>query len=219
LIAPWALAREIVDIAHFAAVYPAVLELRMPPDEEANPWTTLDSRLVYENPWIVVREDHVIRPDGQPGIYGVVHFRNPALGIVPVDSGGRIWLVGQYRYTLGRYSWEIPKGGGVAGETPERAARRELREETGLSAGQLQRIATSHLSNSATDELAILFRATDIEPGESEPEGTERLRVRLVEWDEVWRMLALGEITDAISQIGLLHEALRRSSNSVDLEQ
>jgi 8-oxo-dGTP pyrophosphatase MutT (NUDIX family) len=186
----------------------------MPPDEEANPWTTRGTRLVYDNPWIAVREDRVFRPDGRPGIYGVVHFKYPALGIVAVDSAGAIWLVGQYRYPLSRYSWEIPKGAAIDGESPETAASRELREETGLRAGKLEQIATSHLSNSATDELAILFRATELEPGPSAPEGTELLRTRRVEWDEVMRMLMRGEITDSISQIALLHEALRRKPTS-----
>src|SRR5215213_8892259 len=115
--------------------------------EHHNPWTTLDTRVVYENPWIVVREDRILRPDGQPGIYGVVHFKNTAVGVLPVDERGRVWLVGQYRYPLGEYSWEIPEGGGPESEAPEETARRELREETGLTAGRLERIATSHLSN------------------------------------------------------------------------
>ncbi len=178
--------------------------------EHHNPWTTLGSRLVYENPWIAVREDRVIRPDGQPGIYGVVHFKNRAIGILPVDDRGGIWLVGQYRYPLGRYSWEIPEGGGAEAESPEEEARRELREETGLIAGRLELFATAHLSNSVSDELAYLFRATELESGTSAPEGTERLHVRRVEWSEAWEMLRKGEITDSMSVIALLHEAVRR---------
>src|SRR3954452_1465918 len=178
--------------------------------DRSNPWTTLARRPVYENPWIAVREDQVIRPDGQPGIYGVVHFKNAAVGVLPVDERGRIWLVGQYRYTLDLYSWEIPEGGGPLGEAPEETARRELREETGLTAGRLDLLATSHLSNSVSDELAYIFRATELQAGESEPEGTERLRVRHVEWTQAWDMLRRGEITDAMSVIALLHEAIRR---------
>src|SRR6188472_2783561 len=113
----------------------------MSPEETHNPWTTRASRPVYENPWIAVREDQVIRPDGQPGIYGVVHFKNAAVGVLPVDERGGIWLVGQYRYTLDLYSWEIPEGGGPAGEPPEVTAHRELREETGLTAGRLELLA------------------------------------------------------------------------------
>ena len=104
--------------------------------EPSNPWTTLGSRPVYENPWIKVREDQVLRPDGQPGIYGVVEFKNRAVGVLPVEDDGAVWLVGQYRYPLQAYSWEIPEGGCPEGETPEETARRELQEETGLTALQ-----------------------------------------------------------------------------------
>ncbi len=178
--------------------------------DESNPWTTLGSRPIYDNPWISVREDRVIRPDGQPGIYGVVHFRSRAIGVLPVDESGRVWMVGQYRYTLGRYSWEIPEGGCPAGESPEDAALRELREETGLEAERLEFLAASHLSNSVSDELGIIYRATGLTRGASSPEGTERLSVRRIDWGEVWGMLRNGAITDSMSVIALLHEAARR---------
>jgi len=184
--------------------------------EHSNPWTTLDTRVVYENPWIRVREDRVLRPDGQPGIYGVVHFRNKAVGVLPVDDRGRIWLVGQYRYPLGRYSWEIPEGGGHGDEPPEETALRELREETGLVAGRLEFLGISHLSNSVSDETAYLYRATELEAGTSAPEGSERLPVRLVEWAEVLRMLKDGAITDSMSVIALYHEAARRAGAFTD---
>jgi 8-oxo-dGTP pyrophosphatase MutT (NUDIX family) len=178
--------------------------------DRSNPWTTLATRPVYDNPWISVREDRVLRPDGQPGIYGVVHFKNAAVGVLPVDAEGRVWLVGQYRYTLDLYSWEIPEGGGPAGEPPEETARRELREETGLVPGRIELIATSHLSNSVSDEVAYIYRATDLTPGASDPEGTEQLHARPFEWAEARAMLRRGEITDAMSVIALLHEAIRR---------
>ncbi len=183
----------------------------MSDEEKHNPWTTLSSRVVYLNPWIEVREDQVLRPDGQPGIYGVVHFENKAVGVLPVDDQGRIWLVGQYRYPVGGYSWEIPEGGGREDEPIEETARRELREETGLSAGHLELISRTHLSNSVSDEVAYVFRATGLVAGESEPEGSERLQVRRVEWSVAWDMLQRGEITDSMSVIALLHEALRRA--------
>src|SRR4051812_47281223 len=164
----------------------------MSEDPHHNPWTTLGSQVVYDNPWIVVREDRILRPDGQPGIYGVVHFRNKAVGVLPVDERGRVWLVGQYRYPIDRFSWEIPEGGGHGDESPEDTARRELREETGLSAGNLELIGVSHLSNSVSDETAYVFRATGLRPGPSAPEGTEKLHVRLVEWSEAWAMLRGG---------------------------
>ena len=181
------------------------------PHSEESPWTTLGSRAVYENPWITVREDQVIRPDGAPGIYGVVHFKHRAIGVLPVDDRGRIWLVGQYRYPLGRYSWEIPEGGARDDESDEESARRELREETGLTAGRLERVLTAHLSNCVSDEVAHVFRATGLREGPSAPEGTERLHVRRVGWDEAWQLLQTGAITDSLSVMALLHEALRRA--------
>jgi 8-oxo-dGTP pyrophosphatase MutT (NUDIX family) len=180
------------------------------PVADANPWKTLSSRAVYENPWIGVREDNVIRPDGSPGIYGVVHFKNRAVGVLPVDRDGAIWLVGQYRYPLDAYSWEIPEGGSPVTESPEETARRELREETGLVAGRLELVATSHLSNSVCDEVGYVFRATELSEGADDQEGTERIVVRRVKWDEALRMVKAGEITDSLSVIAILHEAVRR---------
>ena len=152
----------------------------------------------------------MLRPDGLPGIYGVVHFKNRAVGVLPVDPDGAIWLVGQYRYPLEAYSWEIPEGGCPDTESPEETARRELREETGLSAGRLELVATAHLSNSVSDELGYVFRATELTEGADEQEGTERIVVRKVAWDEAWRMLKAGEITDSLSVIAILDEAVRR---------
>ena len=164
------------------------------PPVPPNPWTTLGSRPIYENPWIGVREDRVLRPDGQAGIYGVVHFKNNAVGVLPVDADGAVWLVGQHRYPLDAYSWEIPEGGGPPGEDPEATARRELREETGFLAGRIEFLGLSHLSNSVSDEAAYLYRATDLTPGPPEPEGTEILQARRFEWDEAWAMLRDGRI-------------------------
>jgi 8-oxo-dGTP pyrophosphatase MutT (NUDIX family) len=180
----------------------------------SNPWTTLDRRPVYENPWIAVREDRVIRPDGSPGIYGVVHFKNRAIGVLAVEEDGSIWLVGQHRYPHDRYSWEIPEGGAPEGESAEEAARRELREETGLIAEHLEAFGGEvHLSNSVSDESGFLFRATGLTRGSSEPEGTERLSVRCVAWSDALAMLTRGVITDSLSIIALLHEAVRRGSS------
>ena len=187
-----------------------------PDPESINPWTTLESRPIYDNPWISVREDQVIRPDGQPGIYGVVHYKTRAIGVLPVDDDGHIWLVGQYRYPLNLYSWEIPEGGGHDHETHEEAALRELREETGLVAERIEFIGKSHLSNSVGDEQAFLYRATGLTQGESEPEGTERLQVRRFDWPTIWAMLQDGRITDSMSVIALLHEAIRRNSGDPD---
>jgi hypothetical protein len=145
------------------------------PADRANPWKTLSSHMVYDNPWIRVREDQVLRPDGLPGIYGVVEFKNRAIGVLPVEDDGSVRLVGQYRYPLKAYSWEIPEGGGPLSESPEATAHRELREETGLTAGLLELVATSHLSNSVSDELGYIFRASELKEGAQDPEGTERI--------------------------------------------
>ena len=131
---------------------------------ERNPWLTAASERVYENPWISVREDRVVRPDGEPGIYGVVHYKNVAVGVLPVEDG-YTYLVGQYRYPLDQYSWEIPEGGCPEGEEPLSAAQRELREETGLEAGSWRKLGEAHLSNSVADEYAVWFLATDLVPG------------------------------------------------------
>jgi len=179
--------------------------------DESNPWTTLGSRSVYENPWIRVREDQVIRPDGSPGIYGVVHFKNRAIGVLAVEDDGSIWLVGQHRYPHDRYSWEIPEGGAPEGESAEEAALRELREETGLVPESIEPFGGEiHLSNSVSDEVGFLFRATGLKPGPSDPEGTERLNVRRVPWVEAVELVARGEITDSLSIIAILREAAER---------
>jgi len=177
-------------------------------DKFANPWTTLSSRPIYENPWIAVREDQVLQPDGKPGIYGVVHMRNKAIGVVPIDDEGYIYLVGQFRYTLDRYSWEIPEGGCPANETPLQAAQRELQEETGLSAQRWQTLGTAHLSNSVTDEEATYFLATGLTQGEACPEGTEKLELLRIPFQEALSMIQSGEITDSLTLIGILRYAL-----------
>jgi len=181
-------------------------------DPTGNPWTTVSSTVVYDNPWITVREDQVIRPDGLPGIYGAVHFKNRAIGILPVADDGSIWLVGQYRYTLGCYSWEIPEGGGPLDEAPEIAARRELLEETGLSADHLEFLVTVHLSNSVSDEIGYVYRATGLRQGPNQPEGTERLQIRCLPWSSAWAMLRQGAMTDSLTVIALLQEAVHRQA-------
>jgi 8-oxo-dGTP pyrophosphatase MutT (NUDIX family) len=175
-----------------------------------NPWTRLSRRSLYDNPWIAVYEDQVRRPDGLPGIYGVVHFHNRAIGVVPLDDQDRVLLVGQYRYPLDLYSWEIPEGGAAPGEEPLEAAQRELREETGYSARSWQEILRAHLSNSVTDEEAVCYLARDLQPGNAQPEGTERLQVRWVPFDTALDMAARGLITDALSVLGLQRVALMR---------
>ena len=173
-------------------------------NQDRNPWTTLGSRPIYENPWIAVREDRVLRPDRQPGIYGVVHFRHLAIGVVPLTDDGQTILVGQYRYPLDLYSWEIPEGGGESGVDPLESAQRELREETGLTAARWTYLGEAHLSNSATDEAACIFLAEELTEGVAAPEGTEELRVRRVPFARAVAMALTGEISDALAVIGLL---------------
>jgi 8-oxo-dGTP pyrophosphatase MutT (NUDIX family) len=171
--------------------------------DEADPWTTVSSTVAYENAWIRVDHREVIRPDGQPGIYGVVHFANRAAAIVPLSEDGRTWLVGQFRYTTGEYSWEVPEGGVPHHEDLVAGARRELVEETGISAATVTQLARCHLSNSVTDEEAFVFVATDLSFGEASPEGTEALAIREVTFDEALAMADAGTITDGFSLIAL----------------
>lgn len=175
----------------------------MTSDETKSPWRTLASREVYDNAWISVREDAVVRPDGEQGIYGVVHFKNLAIGILAIE-GEFIYLVGQYRYPLDRYSWEIPEGGCGEGEDPLAAARRELEEETGLRAANWEKLGEAHLSNSVSDEFAIWFLATGLTQGEHRPEGTEQLKVRRVTFQEASAMVHSGEMTDALSLLAIM---------------
>ena len=181
----------------------------MDADESLNPWGKVSTRVVYDNPWINVREDEVVRPDGRPGIYGVVHFKNVAVGVLAVEDGD-VYLVGQYRYTLERYSWEIVEGGCPEGEDTLDAARRELEEETGLRARDWVKMGEAHLSNSVSDELAVWYLATGLEQGEPRPDGTEKLQVRRISLEEALRMTLAGEITDALSMLALTHLRLRR---------
>jgi 8-oxo-dGTP pyrophosphatase MutT (NUDIX family) len=182
-----------------------------PDDPEASPWIRHSRRTVYENPWITVVEDEVTRPDGAPGIYGVVRFPGRAIGVVAIDAADRVVLIGQYRYTLDRYSWEIPEGAAAPDEEPLVAAVRELAEETGFRARDWEEIARAHTSNSVTDEEAVLFLATGLEDGQAAPEGTELLQVRLVPFDEAIGLVVSGEITDAMSVLALQRIALRRA--------
>lgn len=173
-------------------------------DETHNPWRVLSTEVKYQNPWISVREDQVVNPSGGQGIYGVVTMKNKALGIVPVDAEGNTWLVGQYRYPLSEYSWEIPMGGGPVELDILESAQRELREETGLLARRWTNIARLHTSNSVTDEEGFVFLAEDLEHGETEPEETEDLRLWKLPLAEAVQMVMNNQITDAVSVAGLL---------------
>lgn len=184
------------------------------PDGTPNPWQTLTTRNVYENPWIRVEHRDVLNPSGGPGIYGVIHFKNTAIGIVPLDRDGNTWLVGQYRYTLERYSWEIPEGGGPMGIDPLESAKRELLEETGITAAHWTPLLEMHTSNSVTDEYGVAFVAQELSFGEAQPEETEQLQVQRLPFQQVVNMVMQGEITDSLSMIAILkvHEWLRNGT-------
>jgi 8-oxo-dGTP pyrophosphatase MutT (NUDIX family) len=177
-------------------------------DPTESPWRQRSRRLVYQNAWVSVLHDEVDRPDGRPGIYGVIHFQDHAVAIVALDDRNWVALVGQWRYTIDAYSWEIPEGGVPPDETPLVGAQRELREETGLHAGQWREIARIAVSNSVTDELGTIFLATDLKQGDASPDGTEDLRLRWVDFAEALAMIDDGRITDLLT-IGALERVGR----------
>lgn len=169
-----------------------------------NPWKQISSKEVYDNAWINVREDRVINPRGGKGIYGKVSFKNKAIGIIPVDNEGNTWLVGQHRYTLNEYSWEIPMGGGLVENDLLESAKRELKEETGLIAAKWTNIMRIHTSNSVTDEEGFVFLAEELTQGETDFDHTEDLQIKKLPLKEALRMVMEEEITDCISVAGIL---------------
>ncbi len=179
--------------------------------EIKNPWTTLSGEDKYENRWIKVTEYKVINPSGGEGIYGKVHFKNLGIGIIPIDNEGNTWLVGQYRYTLNEFHWEIPEGGGPLDDDALEGAKRELREETGITAKKWTMIIRMNPSNSVSDEACEIFVAEDLTFGESELEETEAdLKVRKLPLKEAVAMVERGEIRDSMSVMGLLMVARLR---------
>lgn len=179
-------------------------------DSERNPWTTLSSRTVYENPWMRVEEHEVVNPSGGCNIYGKVCFKNRAVAVIALDEGDNVYLVGQHRYTLDEYSWELPMGGAALDEDPLAAAARELKEETGLRARRWRELMMLHPSNSITDEVGYVFVAEELTAGEQSPEETEALEVERVPFAEACRRVLEGRITDAISVAALLRLAADR---------
>jgi 8-oxo-dGTP pyrophosphatase MutT (NUDIX family) len=181
--------------------------------ERRNPWRRHSRTTAYENPWIEVWHDEVRRPDGSDGIYGVVHFRTRAVGAVVLDEDDRVLLVGQHRYTLDRYSWEIPEGGSPLDEDPLDGIKRELAEETGYAASRWRELVRFTLSNSVTDEEGVMFVATGLAPGEPQPDPTEELAIRWVAVAEALEMVARSEIHDVMTQVALLALARERASS------
>lgn len=173
-------------------------------DENSNPWKTKSKEVVYENPWMQIQHHEIINPNGGDGIYGVVHFKNHAVGIIPIDKDGFTWLVGQYRYPLDHYSWELPEGGSPLDEEPLESAKRELREEVGISAQKWTKLMDIHTSNSITDEVGFVYVAQDLTFGETEHEDVEELAIRKVHFSVLVEMIMKGEITDSITIASVL---------------
>ncbi|GAB3425729.1 NUDIX domain-containing protein [Niabella aquatica] len=167
--------------------------------EIINPWKINGHKNVYDNPWISITEFDVINPSGGKGIYGKVHFKNTAIGIITLDEEQNTCLVGQYRFVLNAFSWEIPEGGCPDGEHYIEAAKRELQEEAGLIAEEWKIISRSHLSNSVSDEMCIIFLARILTQGVATPEETEDIKIKKIPFTEAVKMVNDGVITDAIS--------------------
>lgn len=177
-------------------------------DKQHNPWKTLKTDVKYDNPWIKVTESKTINANGGDGIYGVVHFKNIAIGIIPLDKDYNTWLVGQYRYPLNEYSWEICEGGGLLNEDVLSSAKRELMEELGIEAEDWQEIMKMHLSNSVSDEKGVIYIAKNLSYHQPEPEEGEVLQLKKLPFTEVFEMVMNGKITDTLSVAGILKTKL-----------
>lgn len=173
-------------------------------DENFNPWKIVGEKKIYDNPWINVTEFDVINPSGGKGIYGKVHFKNLAIGIIPLDEDLNTYLVGQFRFTLNQYSWEIPEGGGSPDIDMLESAKRELKEETGLVAEEWIKLSDFHLSNSVCDEHGAIFLARKLKQEEAMPEETEQLAVKKVPFEKAYEMVEKGIITDSLAVAAIL---------------
>ncbi len=172
--------------------------------EERGNWKIKTSKKVYENPWISVDHHEVIDPSGKDGLYGLVHFKNKALAVLPIDSDLNTYIVGQFRFATNEYSWEVPEGGGTLQLSSEREALRELKEETGIQADNLYPFLEMHLSNSVTDEKSKSFVAFDLNMNPPQPDTTEKITVRKVALGELFGMVEKGLIKDALSVASLM---------------
>ncbi|MCA6434917.1 MAG: NUDIX domain-containing protein [Bacteroidota bacterium] len=175
---------------------------------QTNPWKINSVKKVYESPWIEVNHHEVINPASRPGIYGTIHFKNLAIGIIPLDEDHNTWIVGQWRFPLNSYSWEIIEGGGPLNDSPLESAKRELKEETGIVANKFTLLCNMHTSNSATDEYCHIYLAQGLSFEESEPEESEELVVKKLPFETVYQMVMNGEITDSLSMVGVLKTKL-----------
>ncbi|MBK9509650.1 MAG: NUDIX hydrolase [Cytophagaceae bacterium] len=177
-------------------------------ESQKNTWKKLSTQVVYENPWIEVEHHEVLNPSGGNGIYGQVNFKNIAIGIIPVDNELNTWLVGQFRFPIEEYSWEIPEGGCPLGEDILEAAKRELKEETGFSAEKYTMIAKIHTSNSVCREVGYIFLAENLTQGDSEPEETEDLQIKKISLKEAFDLVMNNQITDSLSVAGIMKVAI-----------
>src|ERR1700753_3742744 len=182
---------------------------------EDNPWKITSQKEIYDKPWVNLTEYQVINPSGNPGIYGKVHFKNLAIGVLPLDDEMNTYLVGQYRFPLSQYSWEMPEGGGPIGTDPLDSAKRELLEETGLKADSWTEIQRLHLSNSVSDELAILYLARPLKQFEAEREDTEQLIIKKIPFEEAYQMFCRSEITDAMTVAAIQKVKLMLIENQI----
>lgn len=173
-----------------------------------NPWTKLDEKLVYESPWISLFHQNVLNPSGNPGTYSIIHFNKLAIGILPLDEDYNTWIVGQFRYPMKTYTWEIPEGGGSRNEEPVDSAKRELLEECGIIANKWDLIQEMQLSNSATDEVALLYIARQLSFTDAQPEENEQLTVRKIPFSELYERVLKGELTDSLTVAAVLRAKL-----------
>jgi 8-oxo-dGTP pyrophosphatase MutT (NUDIX family) len=191
----------------------------LPQPEQPDPYTVLERRFVYDSPWIRVREDRYRHRKGAEGRYAVCGFQRTACGVLALDEEDRVVLVGQWRYPLETYSWELPEGGGDASESPFEAIRRELAEEAGLAAQTWEPLCFFHPSNSSTEEEAFLFLATGLTPTvDHRPEDDEELLLHREPFPDCLRRVLSGEITDGLTVVALLALQARRSGLSVVLD-
>lgn len=163
-----------------------------------------EPRVRFDNPWMEVSERDAVAPTGHAAVYGVVHFKNIGIAILPLHEDGTVTLVGQHRYVAGAYSWELPEGGGALDVDPLDSAKRELAEETGLIAANWTKIMEVELSNSITDERGVAFIATGLTPGPAAPDETEVIRTARIPFREALEQATNGNITDMLTVAVLL---------------
>lgn len=187
--------------------------------QQRGPWKTLSIEERYNTPWISVSHHEVIDPSGAPGVYGVIHFKSLAVGVIPLDEEMNTWIVGQYRYPIDVYSWEMPEGGGSRDLPPVESAKRELREEVGIVAQHWQPILHMHLSNSSSDEEAVIFVAQGLEHFEPEPDDNEELAMRKLPFAELYAMVERGEVTDSLTVAAVLKVQLMILEGKLPLQK